>query len=138
MIGAVRVVSYVALCLAPFSWSLAQVDSTALRYANTITIDDLRRHLSILASDEYQGRDTGQEGQKMAAQYLTQQFSSFGIPPVPASDPAAIVQGYLQLRYGAPAEPILQRQQLQAWQVQLRQFLAGRNVTTPAATRTAR
>jgi hypothetical protein len=96
MIGAVRVMSYVALCLAPFSWSLAQVDSTALRYANTITIDDLRRHLSILASDEYQGRDTGQEGQKMAAQYLTQQFSSFGIPPVPASDPAAIVQGYLQ------------------------------------------
>ena len=95
MIGAVRVMSYVALCLAPFSWSLAQVDSTALRYANTITIDDLRRHLSILASDEYQGRDTGQEGQKMAAQYLTQQFSSFGIPPVPASDPAAIVQGYL-------------------------------------------
>ena len=96
MIGAVRVLSCVALCLAPFSWSRAQVDSTALRYANTITTDDLRRHLSILASDEYQGRDTGKEGQKMAAQYLIQQFSSFGIPPVPASDPAAIVQGYLQ------------------------------------------
>jgi len=68
----------------------------ALKYANTITIDDLRRHLTILASDAYQGRDTGKEGQKMAADYLMEQFRSFGIDPVPAPDPSAITRGYLQ------------------------------------------
>ena len=94
MIGAVRVVSCVSLCLAPFSWSSAQVDSTALRYANTITTDDLRRHLTILASDEYQGRDTGREGQKMAAHYLKEQFRAIGIPAL--TEEQGITEGYYQ------------------------------------------
>ncbi len=80
-----------------FIWatSLAQVDSIALNYAGTITIDDLQRHLKILASDEYEGRDTGKEGQKKAAAYLRARFIEYGIPPVPAEE-GVIVEGYFQ------------------------------------------
>jgi Zn-dependent M28 family amino/carboxypeptidase len=74
----------------------AQVDSLALRYAALIQPAELQRHLEILASDAYEGRDTGKEGQKKAAAYLREQFASFGIGPVPAADPAQIVNGYYQ------------------------------------------
>ena len=80
-----------AACMTTLS---AQVDSLALRYAGTIGVQELKDHLSILASDAYQGRDTGKEGQKMAAAYLKAAFIEMGIPPVPAPDPASIVDGY--------------------------------------------
>lgn len=52
-------------------------------YAETITASDLKTHLSILASDEYEGRETTKNGQKMAAKYIAEQFKSFGIPELP-------------------------------------------------------
>jgi hypothetical protein len=73
---------------------LAQVDSVALRYAATITEQDLRRHLEVLASDAYQGRDTGKEGQKMAAAYLRDQFIAMGVPPIEGR--SDVVEGYYQ------------------------------------------
>ena len=42
----------------------------ALSFANTITSTDLKTHLYILASDEFEGRNTGDAGQKKAAEYL--------------------------------------------------------------------
>ena len=71
---------------------LAQVDSVALRYANTITTADLERHLRILASDAYQGRDTGKEGQKMAAAYLREQFIAMGVPPLEGRNGVVVQQ----------------------------------------------
>lgn len=50
------------------------------KYAETITASDLRTHLTILASDEYEGRETGEKGQKMAAEYISGFFSKTGIP----------------------------------------------------------
>lgn len=49
-------------------------------YAETITAADLKTHLSIIASDFYEGRETGKKGQHMTAEYLATQFKSFGIP----------------------------------------------------------
>ncbi len=49
------------------------------RFAATITAGDLEKHLRILASDEYEGRETGQKGQKMAADYLAKQFAALGL-----------------------------------------------------------
>ena len=46
----------------------------AIKYAETITKEDLNKHLSVLASDEYEGRETGKKGQKMAAEYIYKQF----------------------------------------------------------------
>lgn len=74
----------------------AQPDSVAMRYAATITQEDLRRHLEILASDAYEGRETGMEGQKMAAAYIEQQFKLFGVPPVPDALQRGMKNGYQQ------------------------------------------
>lgn len=57
-------------------------DTVAERYGNTISAADLSRHLHILASDEYEGRETGKKGQKMAAEYLANQFKNSGLDPV--------------------------------------------------------
>ena len=86
----------VVLCGGLATPVLAQVDSLALRYATTITQEELRQHLTILASDAYLGRDTGKEGQKMAAAYLKNEFVQAGIPPVPAPDPSVITEGSFQ------------------------------------------
>lgn len=54
-------------------------DSTAYKYAESITAEELKKHLFIIASDEYEGRETGKKGQKMAMQYLIKEFQSYGI-----------------------------------------------------------
>ena len=52
-----------------------------LKYANSIVVEDLQRHIYILASDSLQGRETGKPGQKMAANYIAKFFKEIGIPP---------------------------------------------------------
>ena len=42
----------------------------AKKFAKTITAADLKEHLYIYASDEFEGRNTGEEGQKKAVEYL--------------------------------------------------------------------
>lgn len=49
-------------------------------YVNSITSSELQTHLTIVASDEMQGRDTGSEGQKKAGRYLIEQYKKMGIP----------------------------------------------------------
>jgi hypothetical protein len=51
----------------------------APKYAATITAADLSKHLHVLASDEYEGRDTGEKGQKMAAEYIAREFREDGL-----------------------------------------------------------
>lgn len=50
-------------------------------FAESITPQDLRMYLSVLASDQLEGRETGTEGNEKAAQFIASQFNSFGIPP---------------------------------------------------------
>lgn len=56
-------------------------DAQKLKYANSIQAADLEKHLLVLASDSLEGRETGQPGQKMAAEYIANHFKSIGIPP---------------------------------------------------------
>ncbi|GAA4059300.1 M28 family metallopeptidase [Flavobacterium chungnamense] len=49
-------------------------------YINSITSEELKTSLTIVASDEMQGRETGSEGQKKAGQYLIEQYKKNGIP----------------------------------------------------------
>ncbi len=60
------------------SVALKQEQSPQEKYAQSITSGDLRTHLSILASDEYEGRETGERGQKMAADYISNFYKSIG------------------------------------------------------------
>jgi len=57
------------------------IDSSAIRFSLTINKSELKEHLEILASDEYEGRETGKNGQKKSAAYLSEQFSASGILP---------------------------------------------------------
>ncbi len=50
--------------------------------AATIKADDLRRHLSIIAADNMEGRETGEPGQKKAAAYLKDQLKNMGFPAI--------------------------------------------------------
>ena len=61
------------------AFGLLAQDKTAIKFAKTITADDLKEHLSVLASDEYEGRETGKKGQKMAAEYIANHFKSLGL-----------------------------------------------------------
>ncbi|MBD0401303.1 M28 family peptidase [Flammeovirga sp. EKP202] len=54
------------------------------KYKSTITEEEMKSHLTILASDEFEGRETGERGQKMAADYIAQFFMDQGLKgPVP-------------------------------------------------------
>ena len=53
----------------------------AEKYASTITQEELKKHLEIIASDDYEGRETGKKGQKMTAEYLKNQLTSYGVAP---------------------------------------------------------
>lgn len=57
----------------------AQLREVAEKYGNTITAADLSKHLHIIASDEYEGRNTGEKGQKMAAEYIAREFREDGL-----------------------------------------------------------
>lgn len=59
-----------------------QADTVAVRFSKYITADGMKKNLTVLASDEYEGRETGQKGQKMAAEYITKYYKDLGIPPL--------------------------------------------------------
>ena len=45
----------------------------AIKYANSITLEELKENLYEFASDAYEGRNTGELGQKKAAAFLKNQ-----------------------------------------------------------------
>ena len=72
-------------------------------YVNLISQETLKKHLTIIASDDMEGRDTGSNGQIKAGEYLIETYKSNGISfPKGATDfyqkvPAA----YMNKEYGA-------------------------------------
>ena len=59
----------------------------ATKYIQTITEDELRTHLTIVAADSMEGRETGSEGQKKAGLYLIDTYKKIGVSfPIGAKD----------------------------------------------------
>ena len=56
------------LLLIIFNFSFSQ--DIVEKYANTITSSELKDLLYVYASDEFEGRDTGKKGQKLAVNFL--------------------------------------------------------------------
>ena len=50
-------------------------------FAKTITADDLKKHLYIVASADFEGRETATEGQHKVANYIENHFKSIGLLP---------------------------------------------------------
>lgn len=83
-----RTVSYSLLAFVSLSGAYAQSanGSKAAGYAATITAADLSTHLHIIAADSMQGRNTGEAGQKMAAEYIAGEFFNYGLQAVVTSE----------------------------------------------------
>ncbi len=56
------------------------------KYASTITQGDLKKHLTIVASAEMEGRETATPGQRKAAAYIESQFKQIGLLQAPGLD----------------------------------------------------
>jgi len=54
-------------------------DPIQQKYAAYITAEDARKHLSILASDAFEGRETGKPGAEKAANYIAGEFKKLGL-----------------------------------------------------------
>src|SRR6186997_3361714 len=46
---------------------------------NAPSVDRLRAHIEYLASDKLEGRRTGSDGAKLAAEYIAREFSRYGL-----------------------------------------------------------
>ena len=79
--------------------AMAQKNADAVKFSETINKQRGYDHLSILASDEYEGRETGKKGAWMAADYIKKQFKSFGLvgPVKEGNDPYFQKIGYASL-----------------------------------------
>lgn len=58
----------------------------ALEGLETLSKTELVKHLSIIASDEMEGRKTGEAGQKKAAEYIRSFYKKKGIAALPGTD----------------------------------------------------
>jgi Zn-dependent M28 family amino/carboxypeptidase len=71
-----------SLCIVALSFAAcvsAQKNTDPEKFAKFINAEDARKHLSILASDEYEGRETGKPGADKAANYIANEFKKLGL-----------------------------------------------------------
>ena len=80
-VGKIACAMLTTCALVMSGWS--QRDVTEPGYTQEVTLDEkqLRVHLSILASDGFEGRETGEVGQRKAAAYLEAYYASLGFEP---------------------------------------------------------
>lgn len=62
--------------------TLTYAQDISSKYADSITPEDLKKHLTIIAADSLEGRDTGSKGQKIAAAYVSKYFEQYGLKPI--------------------------------------------------------
>jgi len=59
--------------------NLPNQDAEFNKSFESITASDLKKHLTIIASDEMQGRETGSEGQKKAGRYMISEYQKMSV-----------------------------------------------------------
>lgn len=73
-----RQLLYTSLVLFLGCTAVAQ-NKDAIKFSQSINKDNAYKHLSVLASDAYEGRETGKKGGWMAADYIRDFFKSLGL-----------------------------------------------------------
>jgi hypothetical protein len=82
------------ICMCSGAW--AQKVGNPNQFAQTITEEDLTRHLKVIAADSMEGRDTGSEGMRKAGRYIAAHFKNLGLlPPVGKGDNKSYMQEYM-------------------------------------------
>lgn len=76
----VRITTVVTLAFILFSCSANQ-EGDVKPALESITTNDLLKHINVLASDEFEGRSPGTKGETLTVKYLTEQFKSMGLKP---------------------------------------------------------
>lgn len=74
----------ITICLLlsmPFFAVAQKKNKDAAKAAATITVEDMKRHLYIIASKEMEGRNTPSPGLEKAADYVEAHFKSLGLTP---------------------------------------------------------
>ncbi|HEV8487688.1 MAG TPA: M28 family metallopeptidase [Blastocatellia bacterium] len=56
-------------------------DNQVKAAVESVSSDDLLRHIKVLSSDEYEGRGPGTKGEELSVNYLTEQFKRVGLKP---------------------------------------------------------
>jgi hypothetical protein len=72
---------FIIVLLLPAIIVSAQKKADPANFAKNITPDGLKKHLSIVASADMEGRETATPGQKKAAAYIESQFQALGLTP---------------------------------------------------------
>ena len=54
-------------------------------FSQNISVSEIQKHITYLASDSLKGRGTGTSEEKLAAHYIAQQFKKYGLLPLPTS-----------------------------------------------------
>lgn len=79
-------------CATTKEYSKTDYDKVLPKYINQINSKDLETLLYVIASDEFEGRNTGEEGQKKAANYIRDFYIKNGI----SSPESEFVNNYFQ------------------------------------------
>ncbi len=61
------------------SIAISAQDIPVSKFGASITGNELKEHVKILSSDEFMGRETGREGEKMAAEYIINSFKKINL-----------------------------------------------------------
>ncbi|GAB3924386.1 M28 family peptidase [Mucilaginibacter myungsuensis] len=70
-----------AVAMAISAVATAQQNPTAVKYSKLVSAEYTKEQLTIVASDEMEGRETGQPGAEKAAKYLADQYKKLGLLP---------------------------------------------------------
>jgi hypothetical protein len=76
-----KIIFLLPLCVAAALAINAQKLPDPRPFAKAITAEDLKKHLYIVASADFEGRETATEGQHKAAAYIENHFRSLGLLP---------------------------------------------------------
>src|SRR6202000_3314980 len=72
---------FIASLLCAAGAAQAQKIANPEPFAKAVTAADLKKHLYIVASADFEGRETATEGQRKAAAYIESHFRSLGLLP---------------------------------------------------------
>lgn len=89
------------ICLISSIYSCAVAQNPAAKYADLITEESSRKHLTILASADLEGRGTGQKGGRLATEYIANEFKKLGLtPPVAGKyfQPVSLLKNSYQVK----------------------------------------
>jgi hypothetical protein len=99
--------------LAIGTYASAQKKGHPEKYAKLITAEDAKKQLSIIASDDFEGRETGKPGADKAANYIAGQFKKLGLqPPVNGSYffDVPLVENSTKISFSLNGQPVINGQ----------------------------